>query len=145
MVKSFIKLLIFSNIRDEKIIFDKKFILREIKNIILVKDSFNNVEIIEIIDIFLDVYNKEQDDEFIQTIISLIKYIQFEKINKELMPYFSKIKWEIIFESNYFKDVVSKMISGFKNINNFEFIFKIINKLIEKEENANIKIVKKRK
>ena len=135
VVKSFIKLLIFSNIRDEKITFDQNMILKEIKKMILIKDSFNYVEIIEIIDILLNAYNKQQDDEFIETIISLIKLIKFEKIKKELKPYFSKIKWEIIFKSIYFKDVISKMISGFKNIDNFEFVFKIINKLIEKEEN----------
>ena len=135
VVKSFIKLLIFSNIRDEKITFDQNMILKEIKKMILIKDSFNYVEIIEIIDILLNAYNKQQDDEFIETIISLIKLIKFEKIKKELKPYFSKIKWEIIFKSIYFKDVISKMISGFKNIDNFEFLFKIINKLKEKEEN----------
>ena len=138
--KAYINLLIFSNMRNETI-FSKGF-LYELSNILIgitkmkeIVDSFNYFEIIEIIDILLHDYNKQKDDEFIKTILFLIERIKFEKINKELKPYFSQIKWENIFGTNNFKFVVAQIISSFINIENFEFIFTIINKLIEEEEN----------
>ena len=141
---AFIKLLIISNMIDEKIILEQNlynipFILKETEKFAKKKDSLNYFEIIEIIDILLGNYNEQKyDKSVINIILFLIEQIKFENINKEFKPHFSKIKWENIFGLDYFKDIVSKMISSFINIESFEFVFTIINKLIEKDENMKI-------
>ena len=125
-----IKLSIFAYLLDEKL--DINYIF---KNVLDLKAySFNNFEIIELIDIIIkdDIL---EDDEFKDKLLNLILEIKFEKINKKLKQFFSKIKWDYIFEYLEFSiKIITNMIDNIKNINNFEYIFIILDKLIAKEK-----------
>ena len=66
--------------------------------------------------------------------LNLISAIKFEKINKKLKPFFSKIKWDKMFEDLKVMGVIIIMLENKKNIYNFEYIFIILDKLISKEK-----------
>ena len=125
-----IKLSIFAYLLDTK--FDNKFLFLSILD--LKKNSFNNFEIIELIDIILN-YNKLNLNELEDQFLNLILAIKFEKINKKLKPFFSKIKWDKMFEDfRVAMGVITIMLENIKNIYNFEYIFIILDKLISKEK-----------
>ena len=139
--KIFINILIFLNIREEltmenriAMIGSSSFIHR-IQVPILAK-NLNNVEIIEIIDIISNLPNDwiKKEPEVSIFLMGTIKFIKLE--NEKEKSFFSKIKWDIFFDDmKIYLEVINTLVSKLKNIDNFDFVFIIIDKLIEKENN----------
>ena len=81
---------------------------------------------------------------------SLISAIKFEKINKITKALFSELKWEYIFKDiKLYEETIKNIKLSFKTLEDFEYIFIFIDKLIEKENskinnnNNNKEIVEK--
>ena len=108
------------------------------------KMNYNNFEIIEIIDILTNFF-KIIDNKYIEPFIALLQSIRFEKLNKKIKPFFSKILNNIfkkiikdpLFEESFIK-IIEKKVNDLKKIDDFEYIFICIDKLIEKEKDLNI-------
>ena len=131
-----IKIYIFLYLRHEI------FTIKELINLIGIFISkniefLNNFEIIEIIDILSNDYNTKKD----ALLLGLVSAIKYEKLNKNLLSFFFKIKWENIIEnSDNYASIVIHMINSLTNILNIEFIFIIIDKLKEIQNNKKIRI-----
>ena len=130
-----IRILIFSFIKDKKLLLPSEEVLNNLDNISKNHNNpFNNFEIIEIFDILSNEYNEKLYEEFLGTLTFLINSIKFEKINNDLKLFFSKIKWDIFFQDQNVFPLISNMVSSLKNIENFEFVYIIIDKLIKREK-----------
>ena len=111
--------------------------------------NYNNFEIIEIIDKLTN-YDKLIDINNIEPFIVLLQGIRFEKLNKKMKPFFSKILNNIFKKTikdsfeKYFMEVVVKKVNDLKKIDDFEYICICIDKLIEKEKEKEIEIEKEK-
>ena len=99
---------------------------------------FNNFEIIEIIEL-LSNHNKDKGD--LNYLFELVKAIKFENLDEKLMPFFSRIKWEIFCGENikyikYYNEIVFYFIQSLSKLNDIEYVFIILEKFIK---NINIK------
>ena len=97
------------------------------KNFLESKAFFlNNYEIFTLFDIL---FSYKINLNFIS---DLVKLINFNSINENEIKLYSNINWEPLFEDNEaYKNFLMNMLTFMKNINNFELIFILINKLEE--------------
>ena len=120
------------------------------KNGSKINTTLNNYEILKLIELSL-IYIIEKRrklkikiHEFLPSLISAIK---FENINKITKALFSELKWEYIFKDiKLYEETIKNIKLSFKTLEDFEYIFIFIDKLIEKENskiNNNKEIVEK--
>ncbi len=136
-----IKILIFLYIREELTMENRiamigsSLFIHRIQELISAK-NLNNVEIIEIIDIISNLPNDwiKKEPKASIFLMETIKFIKLE--NEKEKSFFSKVKWDIFFDDmKIYLEVINTLVSKLKNIDNFDFVFIIIDKLIEKENN----------
>ena len=111
--------------------------------------NYNNFEIIEIIDELTN-YVKIIDINNIEPFIILLQGIRFEKLNKKMKPFFSKILNNIFKKTikdsfeKCFMDIVKNKVNDLKKIDDLEYICICTDKLIEKEKEKETEIEKEK-
>ena len=118
-----------------------------IKNNLQYIKKFNNYEIFAIIDI-LSEFGKNDNFSFI--LAGLIKEINYDNIDNNLIKFFSQIKFENYLDNSDYNNILDFMINNLTNIKGCELIFILLNKLDQKnylrkkEEKKNQMILSKK-
>ena len=147
----FIKILIFSYLIGQKI--SSIYLYNILKDLMNLDNELSkyltNCELIEIIDILFNETSSNENilnnnsikkNECMGIITLLFKSIKFKNINKELIPFFSKINWDIICEEDkIYSIILIVIVSYIEYIHQFEFILVILEKLFVKEKKINVK------